>query len=35
MINGGESYVLLTDEELRDMKIVELKIMEVLENSCG
>jgi len=35
MINGGESYVLLTDSELRDRNCVELKIMEVIENSCG
>lgn len=35
MINGGESYVLLNDSELRDKNWVELKIMEVLENSCG
>ena len=35
MINGGESYVLLNDSELRDIDIVERKIMEVLQNSCG
>ncbi len=35
MRNGNTAYTTLTKDELRDMKIVELKIMEVLENSCG
>ena len=32
---GKNHYLLLNDGELRDKKVVELKIMEVLENSCG
>jgi hypothetical protein len=35
MINGNSAYTKLTKDELGDIKIVELKIMEVLENSCG
>ena len=35
MKNGKSHYVLLTDGELRDRNCVELKIMEVLQNSCG
>ena len=35
MRNGNNAYTTLTKDELRDTKIVELKIMEVLENSCG
>jgi hypothetical protein len=35
MINGNSAYTTLTKDELGDMKIVERKIMEVIENSCG
>lgn len=35
MKNGKAHYVLLNDSELRDRNCVELKIMEVLQNSCG
>jgi hypothetical protein len=35
MINGNTAYTTLTKDELRDKGIVERKIMEVLENSCG
>jgi hypothetical protein len=33
--NGNNAYTTLTKDDLRDTGIVELKIMEVLENSCG
>lgn len=32
---GKLRHVLLNDEELRDRNCVELKILEVIENSCG
>jgi hypothetical protein len=35
MINGNSAYTTLTKDELRDMVVVERKIMEVIENSCG
>jgi hypothetical protein len=35
MRNGNSAYTTLTKDELKDKGIVERKIMEVLENSCG
>jgi hypothetical protein len=33
--NGNTAYTTLTKDELGDKDVVERKIMEVLENSCG
>jgi hypothetical protein len=35
MRNGNNAYTTLTKDELKDKDIVEKKILEVLENSCG